>query len=140
MRIVPLGLVALVTLVAVVSGDAWAQKQPVPLRSEMSGSVGDDALLKGTPEFITTAAGFEKLWQQWMLKGKTPIVDFKKDLVVIVTSSGSKLSLTPKLDEKGNLEVLGVGTLDFRPGFRYVLGVVSREGVKTVNGKALPKE
>jgi hypothetical protein len=34
----------------------------------------------------------------------------------------------------------GFGTKDLRPGFRYVLGVVPREGVKTVNGKDLPKE
>jgi hypothetical protein len=42
------------------------------------------------------------------------------------------------LDHKGDLTVLGFGTRDIRPGFRYVLGVVSREGVKSVNKKALP--
>jgi ribosomal protein S12 len=44
------------------------------------------------------------------------------------------------LDEKGNLIVLGFGTRDLRPGFRYVLGTVRKDAVKTVNGKALPKE
>jgi hypothetical protein len=33
-----------------------------------------------------------------------------------------------------------LGTRDIRPGFRYVLGVVSREGVKTVNKKDLAKK
>jgi hypothetical protein len=33
-----------------------------------------------------------------------------------------------------------MATRDLRPGFRYVIATVSREGVKTVNGKQLPKE
>jgi hypothetical protein len=53
---------------------------------------------------------------------------------------GSKLRLSATLDDKGNLEVLGMATSDLRPGFRYVIATVSREGIKTVNGKMLPKE
>ena len=34
----------------------------------------------------------------------------------------------------------GIATSDFGPGFRYVMGTVPREGVKTVNKKDLPKE
>jgi hypothetical protein len=33
-----------------------------------------------------------------------------------------------------------MATRDLRPGFRYVIATVSRAGVKTVNGKKLPKE
>ena len=44
------------------------------------------------------------------------------------------------LDDNGDLTVLGLGTRDIGPGFRYVLGVVSRKGVKTVNKKEVPKE
>jgi hypothetical protein len=44
------------------------------------------------------------------------------------------------LDAKANLDILGLDTRGIRPGFRYVLGVVSREGVKTVNKKALPEQ
>jgi hypothetical protein len=33
-----------------------------------------------------------------------------------------------------------MATRDLRPGFRYVITTVSREGVKTVNGQTLPKE
>ena len=57
------------------------------------------------------------------------------------TENGQTLGqLCANLDDKGNLDVLGFGTRDIRPGFRYVLGIVSREGVKTVNKKDLPKE
>jgi hypothetical protein len=69
-----------------------------------------------------------------------PNVDFKKQLVIIATTSGSKLRLSATLDDKGNLAVLGLGTTDLRPGVRYVIATVSREGIKTVNGKKLPQE
>ena len=65
---------------------------------------------------------------------------FKKELIVITTTSGSKLRLSASLDDKGNLEVLGMATRDLRPRFRYVIATVSRTGVKTVNGNKLPKE
>ena len=47
---------------------------------------------------------------------------------------------TAKLDDKGNLQVLGKSSSDLAPGFRYIIGTVPREGVKKVNGKDLPKE
>jgi hypothetical protein len=130
----------LIAAVLLVVPPAQAQKKAVKLNQEWSGSVEDEGLLKGAPECITTAAGFEKLWKRWKLPGKAPGVDFDRELVVITTTSGSKLSLIPQLDEKGNLETLGMATSDFRPGFRFVIGVVSKENVKTVNGKKLPKD
>ena len=47
------------------------------------------------------------------------------------------MRLAPALDEKGDLKVLGAATMDLRPGFRYVIAVVRREGVRTVNGRKL---
>jgi hypothetical protein len=134
--------IALILIVAVLSiaSEAQAQKKTLKLTQEWSGSVADDALLKGTPECIATEAAFDKLWKKWKLPGKTPGVDFAKEIVVIATTSGSKLSLTPRLADNGDLELLGIATSDFGPGFRFVIGVVSRDGVKTVNGKKLPKE
>ncbi len=120
---------------------AQAQKLKVPIDMKWSGSVDDEKLMKDAPEAITSAKSFEKIWQTWKIKGDVPKVDFGKFLVVGVYSRGSKLNIAgATLDEKGDLAVLGFGTRDLRPGFRYVLGTVAKEGVKTVNGKALPKE
>ena len=56
-------------------------------------------------------------------------------------ASATKLNMAgANLDDNGNLDVLGLGTRDLRPGFRYVLGVVSKNGVKTINKKALPEQ
>src|SRR5262245_20226264 len=128
-----------VVLAAVAPPRAQAQKQKVEVTKKWNGSVEDEKAIK--PEAITSAKGLEAVWKAWNVKGDVPKVDFTKNLVVAVYSVGSKLNLArATLDDKGNLEVLGFGTQDIRPGFRYVLGVVSREGVRTVNKKELPKD
>jgi len=56
---------------------------------------------------------------------------------------GGKINLSilgaMQVTDKGDLAVLAIATRDLRPGFRYVVSAVPREGVKTVNGKDLPK-
>jgi hypothetical protein len=124
---------------AAVAPDAVAQKKKVEITKKWSGSVEDEKAIK--PEFITSTKGLEAVWKAWKIQGDVPKVDFTKDIVVAVYSVGSKLNMAgATLDDNGNLTVLGFGTRDIRPGFRYVLGVVSRKGVKTVNKKELPKE
>jgi hypothetical protein len=135
-----LGVGALALLAAFAS-DAQAQKKDVKIGQKWSGSVEDENLKKDVPEVITNAKTLEKVWTAWKIEGKVPEIDFTKEIVVVATSVGSKLNMGgAKLDDKGNLDVLAFGTLDIRPGFRYVMGTVSREGIKTVNKKELPKE
>jgi hypothetical protein len=121
--------------------EASAQKTKVLVTMTWKGSVDDEKLMKDAPQFIASAKGLEKVWKEWKSKGDAPAIDFAKFLVVAVYSRGSSLNLAgATLDEKGNLQVLGFGTRDLRPGFRYVLGTVRREGIVTVNGKKVPKE
>ena len=139
LRLVFCALCAAFILTAVSVPEAAAQKKKVEVTKKWSGSVEDEKLMK--PDCITSAKGLEAVWKAWKIDGDVPKVDFAKDIVVAVYSPGSKLNIAgANLDDKGNLEVLGFGTRDLRPGFRYVLGVVSRDGVKTVNKKVLPKE
>jgi hypothetical protein len=134
------GLAAL-TVVALCGSVALAAKKPVPSIMEWSGSVDDEALQKGAPTVITNADALQKLWKDWKIGDKAPEVDFTKELVVITTTVGSKIRFGASLDaDKGDLQVGGLATDDIRPGFRYVIAKVSREGVKTVNGKELPKD
>jgi hypothetical protein len=124
---------------AAAPAQALAQKKKVEITKTWSGSVEDEKAIK--PEVITSTKGLEAVWKAWKVEGDVPKVDFTKEIVVAVYSVGSKLKMAgANLDDKGNLDLLGFGTNDIRPGFRYVLGVVSREGVKTVNKKDLPKE
>ena len=118
---------------------AVAADTPVTPDPTWAGSVADEGLQKDAPEVITDAKAFAKLWEKWKVGDKVPEVDFTKKLVAVVTSRGGSLRMTATRTEAGDLRVGGFGTRDLRPGFRYVIGVFDRDGVKTVNGKALPK-
>jgi hypothetical protein len=112
----------------------------VKLEKEWKASVDNETLAKDAPAVLADGKSLEKLWKAWQIEEKVPAVDFKKERIIITTTSGSKLRLSASIDDKGNLEALGMATRDVRPGFRYVIATVSRDGIKTVNGKKLPEE
>jgi hypothetical protein len=121
------------------TSDLPAQAGKVVPTKEFSGSVDDENLAQKAPAFIADAKALESLWKEWKISDKMPSVDFAKELVVITTSRGSKLKMFMTI-EKGDLKVGGFGTRDLRPGFRYVLATVVREGIMSVNGKVVSKE
>jgi hypothetical protein len=114
---------------------AHAEKKNVAPTQTWKGSVDDDALSKDAPVCIVNGADLGKLWQAWKIADKAPEVDFSKEIVIVQTTKGSILNPSFRLDEKGNLEILGMATMDYLPGFRYVICSVPRDGVKTVDGK-----
>jgi hypothetical protein len=135
------GVVMTVALSLWLGGVAVSAPMPIKASNTWKGSVADEKLQKEMPEngVITNAKEFEKLIKAWMVAEKVPEVNFEKELVLVATTVGSKLNLSASLSEKGDLKSLGFGTQDLGPGFRYVIISVPKEGVKTVNGKALPK-
>jgi hypothetical protein len=118
------------------------EAKEVRFTNQWTGSVDDESLKKKAPEsgVITGAKAFGELFRAWKVRDKVPEVDFAKVLVLVQTTSGSNISIKPRLTKDGNLQVLGLATLDFAPGFRYQIMVIPREGVRTVNGKALPRD
>lgn len=132
-------LVCSAMLVATLGSKADEKATPVKVEPTWKGSVEDLALLKEAGPVVTDAKAFAKLVMSWKVADKVPEVDFTKNIVLVVTSRGSTLNLVANKTGE-NLQASGFGTKDLRPGFRYVIGVVSRDGIKTVNGKELPKE
>jgi hypothetical protein len=133
---------ALVAVVFTLSAQAEEpKKEPAKATVDLFGSVEDEKLQKEIPAngVIASEKAWEKLAKSWGIKEPAK-VNFEKEILVVATSVGSKLNVSTKLDDKGDLKVLGFGTRDLRPGFRYAIKSVSREGVKTVNGKELPRE
>jgi hypothetical protein len=131
---------AALTLAAVLStpGPALAEKRQVEPTRTWKGAVVDESRLpKEFPRVIDRGAKLQELWERWQIKEPMPQVNFARELVVAVTTSGSVLRLALTLDDRGNLEVGGMSSMDLRPGFRYIIATVSRAGVKTVNGKKL---
>ena len=134
-----LATVAILAVVAIPLHSFPAGQETVTPLQGWSGSVEDLSLLKAAPEFILSATELGSLWSAWNLRGSPPEVDFSKNLVAVQTTRGSELRLSATLDDLGDLTVIGLGTLDMRLGFRYVLSVLSLKGVKTINGKELAR-
>jgi hypothetical protein len=131
------GVLAL-ALVALVAADARAEKlKATPVAH---GSLDDVKLMKAAPKsgVITHRKGLDKLMKAWKID-KAAKVDFRKEIVLVATTRGGKLlPINANLDD-GNLKFGAAATRDLKPGFRYSIVAVPREGVKKVNGKALPK-
>ena len=113
------------------------ERKPLETLKEWGGDNPNETLSKDAPKFITNSKDLEKLWKSWDIKEKLPEIDFSKELLLIETTRGSRLNLKATLDEKGNIQALGLATRDLRPGFRYVMITVSKTGVKSINGKAI---
>lgn len=113
------------------------ERKPLETLKEWRGDNPNETLSKDAPKFITNSKDLEKLWKTWDIKEKLPEIDFSKELLLIETTRGSRLNLKATLDEKGNIQALGLATRDLRPGFRYVMITVSKTGVKSINGKAI---
>jgi hypothetical protein len=133
-----ISLVAVLFLAASVTA---APPTPLKATNTWMGSIDEEKLAEKMPEngVITNARDFEKLVKAWKVAAKVPEVSFDKEIVLVAKTSGSRLRLSAVLDDKGDLKALGLGTRDLLPGFRYVIISVPRKGVKTVNGKELPK-
>jgi hypothetical protein len=125
----------------VAAGVATAAPMPLKATSTWAGSIDDEKLAGEMPDngVITNAKDFENLVKAWKVAEKVPEVNFEKEIVLVAKTQGSKLTLRASLDENGDLRALAVATRDLRPGFRYGIISVPKEGVKTVNGKELPK-
>ena len=108
---------------------------------DLRGDLKDAELGKKAPpdNVIVSQKVWDALVKAWDIKDP-PKVDFEKELLVIATTVGSRLSVSGTVDDKGDLKVRAISTADIRPGLRYRIVSFSRAGVKTVNGKELPKE
>ena len=133
--------VSLAAVMFLAAGVAVAAPKPLKATNTWMGSIADEKLAKAMPEngVITNAKDFETLVKAWKVAEKVPEVNFDKEIVLAAKTEGSKLTLNASLDEKGDRKALGLATRDLGPGFRYVIISVPKEGVKTVNGKELPK-
>ena len=124
-------------MLGLVSNANAQDRKPLETLKEWRGDNPNEALSKDAPKFIANSKDLEKLWKAWDIKEKLPEVDFAKEIILIATTRGSRLNLKATLDEKGNLQLLGIATRDLRPGFRYVIISVNKAGIKTIEGKAI---
>jgi hypothetical protein len=107
---------------------------------ELSGDIKDEALQKEVPAngVIVSQKGWDALAKAWAIKD-APKVDFTKEILIVGTWKGSVFSIAPTVKD-GDLTVSARGTKDLREGFRWKIQSIKRDGIKTVQGKELPKE
>jgi hypothetical protein len=122
---------------------AAGDKTPVKASQTWRGKIAekDQAKLAPINGFLTKQKEFEELWSGWKLKDKAPMIDFAKDIVVVtVASGGPNVPGTSFFLTNGDLKVNAISTLIAGPGFGYSIDVVPREGIKTIQGKAITEE
>jgi hypothetical protein len=122
-----------------VAKSAPAKPQVVKHEQSWSGSAKDEAAAKTMPKVATDKAKLAEIWKACERTDAVPEIDFSKSVVVVSTSVGSRINVGGGRLKNGELTVLGMGTMDILPGFRYVIAVFPREGVKSVNGEKLPE-
>lgn len=126
---------------------APAAEKTVKVEKEWKGGSAlkaDDDLWRKAPEdrMIAGPKAWEKLWKDWKFEKELPKVDFEKELILVAAGIGpNTIEVTDLvLDDKGNLKFQWSITEKGGPGYVYRILKVNREGVKTVNGKTVPKE
>jgi hypothetical protein len=129
-----------------------AETKDLKIEQSWDGIIANEKLLKEAPAngkplqgaagFVTERKAWVKLWKAWRGKEKVPQVDFTKDLVLVITLGGPNKISPPvlRLDDKGELEAWAAATLNPADGFCYKLVIIRRQGVKSVNRTALPKD
>lgn len=138
-RILCLAACTMALMTAIVLAEEPAQEiKPI---ETWKGKLRDESLKAHAPEqaFITDAKAWESLWKTWRSGEKVPQIDFTKDLVLVGTAPGPNLAgMSPRLDEQGNVQFVVFSTRIGGPGFGYTLFQMPRDGVKSVNGEAVP--
>jgi hypothetical protein len=141
-KLLTIGFVVAATALATAQDKKDEKKDEKKATVELFGSLDDRELQKAVPEngIIASQLAWEKLGKAWNIKLPAK-VDFDKEFLYVATTVGSKLNISGgKIDDKGDMKVGAISTRDLRDGFRYGIKTFSKEGVKTVNGKELPKE
>lgn len=121
---------------------ADAKKDLATSGDAIRGKVKDRALRKLAPDSgaITDPAMLKKLLTKWGFENADWSTDFQKNFVVVGTAFGPNIvRLMIRKSDEGNLKVLSAASRMAGPGFGWAMKVISREGVKTVNGKLLPQ-
>ena len=113
-----------------------------------TGQLEDVGLEKEAPRgnVIGNKEDFAAIWKAWMSKEKIPEINFDKEFVAVLTSRTFAADSIIVQVEKGNAHPLLAGKPRKDPtekikevkGFVFAIGVFPREGLKTVNGNALP--
>ena len=117
--------------------DKWVVHQTDMKLAEGPDNILDDKANKTRFGYLDTEEALAKLWKAWR-KDEPPKVDFSKQVVLVLTHfENAEVKFTADLEDKGNLKFHVESTERVAKGMTYVIAVVDRAGIKSINGKPL---
>jgi len=107
-----------------------------PMR-EWKGEAGPGVEKGSTRSVILSSEEYEKLWKGLGLDRSPGAIEFSTEFAVVSTSRGSGIAFRLRDEGEGKLKVMSIATRDIRPGLRYAIAVISRQGWQEVNDTKL---
>lgn len=124
-----------VLALVVMSAAGEARPGNLVILQEWRGRVDDTP--STLPAYAADQKTLARVWAMLRIPEKMPSIDFRERLALVVAVRSSLVQMRPQLDDAGNLSRNVVATPD-QPAFKsYVVALVSRDGVKTVDGQAV---
>ena len=115
-------------------GKAHEELKPI---QEWKGEAGAGVEKGPARSVILSSEEYEKLWKELGLENCPGMIDFSSEFAVVVTSRGSGIAFRLRDEGEGKLKVMSIATRDIRPGLRYAIAVISRQGWQEVNDTKL---
>lgn len=99
----------------------------------------DESLRKLAPKsgILTDEESFAKIWNAWRPAEALPSIDFDKAVVLVATADGPNRMFASLRKVDGNVNAVFGSTKIGGPGFGYLLAVLPREGIKSINNQPL---
>ena len=115
--------------------------QEIELADKFTGKIADPALADACPDsgIINELAAWKKLWAAWRPNQPIKDIDFRNQIVLVETVAGPNLVFSSllKLDEQGDLKYEIASSRIAGPGFGYLIMVVPKTGINSVNGMTM---
>ncbi|MFO1305189.1 MAG: hypothetical protein U1F54_15770 [Burkholderiales bacterium] len=83
---------------------------------------------------VGTTEAWQGVWATCQMQGAAPAVDFDRKLVLVAVRRSSVVRFNDVTLDNGNLATKVIATPDVPNRMTCALALVSREGVRTVNG------
>jgi hypothetical protein len=87
---------------------------------------------------VTDAASLERIWAVWEIGEPMPKVDFERQIVLVaIVRSGLVMFKEPMIDDRGDLKRNVVATPDAPSFLSWVVCLIERDGIRSVDGQPL---
>ncbi|MFT5300303.1 MAG: hypothetical protein ACI814_001077 [Mariniblastus sp.] len=138
---IPAYLILILTLVAALScSSVGLADEKVELKRKFTGKIAEASLQNAAPisGVINDLGTWQKLWVSWRPDQAIETVDFENELVLVVTARGPSTVFTSRLikNDTGGLNFEVASSASEGPGFGYLIMVIPKTGIQTVNGKS----